>query len=111
MSRHSTSSSQAVPTAITLGEHHDERHEVDGRFENEERAVRSAVVKAAARIAAFDADAEAASVAVGAALVGMTGDAVFIPSDKHRVVIRNILVVSLSRFFVDFFHSLTSFRV
>ena len=52
-------------------------------------------MKAVCWVAALHIDAEGFSLAVGAALVGMAGDAMFIVPDKYGVVIGDVLINEL----------------
>ena len=71
--------------------HRDVREQIDRRFKDEKRIVRSVMVKRKRRIAARDALFE---IAGGSPLVTVTGMAVLIQTDEDAVVVFRILVQS-----------------
>ena len=72
--------------------HGDVGKQVDGGLEHIQPFTFAHPVKAVRRITALHIDAEGFALAVGAALVGMAGDAVFIVPDKYGVVVGDVLI-------------------
>ena len=71
-----------------VGEH------IDGSFEHIEAPICADVVEAVAGIAALHIEPEGFAEAVGAALVGMAGDAVFIRTHENRIVVIGVFIAS-----------------
>ena len=65
----------------------DKRQQINGRFKNVESVAGSGVVEAASGIAALYIDAEGLAGAVDTALVGVTGNAGCVFSNKDRIVV------------------------
>ncbi len=62
------------------------------KLKDKELFARSRPVKAVGRVTALHIDAESLALAVGAALVGMAGDAVFVAPHKYSVVVGGVLI-------------------
>ena len=72
--------------------HRNVRQKIDGSLEYQQVPIAADMVKTVSRIAAFDVDAEGLFVTVGAADVGMPGNAAFILADEYRVVVLSVLI-------------------
>lgn len=67
-------------------------HHVDGSLKDKERPIRAKVMKAVPGKVPLHIDAKGFPEAVGAALVGMVGNACLVCAHKHRVVVFGVLI-------------------
>ncbi|MPM28369.1 hypothetical protein SDC9_74891 [bioreactor metagenome] len=88
---HAVEGDIAVPLPVPRMQGNEGQH-VDGCFEYKKGVALSDPMKAAARIAALHVTLVRLALGIGAALVRMPGNAVFIKADEHSVVIFLILV-------------------